>query len=71
MIRRRNAVISDEDNPEPIEEPSFELIDITENMSEAEKKFYHEHIPPNALVRTEDGLFALNLCFQNLLLKQK
>ncbi len=59
--------------PTPAETPSpFEgsLPDLTEKMSDAEAAFYQEHLPPNALVKTEDGRFLLlNLCLKDLEVK--
>ncbi len=59
--------------PTPAETPSpFEgsLPDLTEKMTDAEAAFYEEHLPPNALVKTEDGRFLLlNLCLKDLEVK--
>ena len=66
LLKPRDAIRS-YDNPELIEEPSLELLDISENMSEKQKKFYHQHLPPNALIKSEEGIFAVNLCLKNLL----
>jgi filamentous hemagglutinin family protein len=56
--------------PTPGETPSrFErpLPDLGGGMTEMEADFYAEHLPPNALIQTEDGrLLAVNLCWKNL-----
>ncbi len=59
--------------PTPAETPSpfkGNLPELRGEMTDAEAAFYEEHLPPNALVKTEDGRFLLlNLCLKDLEVK--
>lgn len=68
LMKGKDAIpTSTEDSSELFEEESTpQFIDITENMSEAQKQFYHQHLPPNVMIRTETGdLLAINLCLKD------
>ncbi len=70
LMKGKDAIpTSTEDHLEVFEEESTpQFIDITENMSEAQKNFYHQHLPPNVMLRTETGdLSAINLCLKDFL----
>ncbi len=67
LVLRSQNILPSSNDIEAIEEPSLILLNISDNMSENERKFYFNNTPPNALIQTSKGVSTANICLKNLL----